>query len=1197
MSDLIDDITVDVAHVAPGQSIQIAVQPKGDQQVTIAIDGVRGATQYIQAPTTPGEHTIEVVAGTPEGSLERRVVTITVADDQTPHPLLTLRQDPYQPMAAAIQIAPAEVPAGPDGAPAIAFEEGSAFRWTVGDVTIDSAAPVLLHDFAQHVDHTQQFTNVDVSLSAVAPDGREQVVRRTVAVWSSYQIAKASGFIQPPAHGDGIALPRSAAHYEATFTVQNVEDEAVTYTGRQIQWMTSDLDAVVSPGPVEAFALSLGGHESALVDLEVDRTGAPGSADGFTVHLHGSLADGTPVHSEASFEFGRRPVRDKIPKLEGLFVKPDRLDGLINIVTGQDDGPRPEWLDQVKGGAAAGLDERQLWSLRTASAAMAGRATLQADGGQIGGQDAAGALLLRPLNTSLIGGIAHGLKPEGGIGPLFGNIRGPGGQVLIKQNLEGENLRGRFQPHVRLDADAVGGIENLHLQHRPAPADAAAEGPADDGLLLQVPAQLPEARRFRLSPDLAAEVVESITRHHLDDGSLIALGKKVAPGRKPIDAWGSDFVSIDRDGIVALLAGSPAEGSPCDPDDLPDPVPDGWACQFTGDYENRWLPGRIRNAYKGDVILSPGGNGLIGGLLKQVTPPQRYSHTMIMTKNYYELSHATGADEWLNDHANGVTPPGEDKKVPSDGFEPAALKYLWPGGITQTAEEALGGSMFTSPEGKEYQLHAFSREDSAKYGDRWELIPAMVIKPHPTQDSDEARHKLHQVADLSRSWCVTGPDTKGGKQSRLHYRFYCYSDAGIALRTDPATGTPEGTAPSDAGWATGTVPAVCSLMVLMAARGKGFHLEGPADPVKAADLEPSDVDAAHQAQVDDKTLDGLYLYTAQERHDAALWLHSYMTDKVLREAKAGGDILGWAFDTLTDISSDVANQLVNVFASDWADTEAKDSERWKDVTEGRAVSPDDLMMYDSPQQGGLWGYVVPMDYRAGRFEQVPKTVWKQTTGPGTLTGLVRHGGAPAPDTLLTVNGHRSATGGDGRFSMQLEEGRYTVDASKQVGYAVAEKKADVTVKFRETTDVVIDLDDPPEVYRQLIIDGFHDGNDDEDWGDDEQFHDGVHQGPFDLGPFGTHAEFGISRKWGGEVRAEYGFKADWQHDNAITIHVDGKLFEGTSENTDDLDGTCTLDWRIPAGETQVLEAFVRDDDEDENTWSRLTLHVTNRRAG
>ena len=79
----------------------------------------------------------------------------------------------------------------------------------------------------------------------------------------------------------------------------------------------------------------------------------------------------------------------------------------------------------------------------------------------------------------------------------------------------------------------------------------------------------------------------------------------------------------------------------------------GLVCQATPETREVVTPARFLNALKGDVILSPGGNGSIGGLLLQVTPPQHYSHSGIMTRNYDQVTHSTASEDRLMDYPNG----------------------------------------------------------------------------------------------------------------------------------------------------------------------------------------------------------------------------------------------------------------------------------------------------------------------------------------------------------------------------------------------------------------------------------------------------------------------------------------------------------------------------------------------------------------
>ena len=49
-----------------------------------------------------------------------------------------------------------------------------------------------------------------------------------------------------------------------------------------------------------------------------------------------------------------------------------------------------------------------------------------------------------------------------------------------------------------------------------------------------------------------------------------------------------------------------------------------------------------------------------------------------MTRNYDEVTHSTASEERLINHARG--------SKGGQGFEPDALKYMWPGVVAQTVD-------------------------------------------------------------------------------------------------------------------------------------------------------------------------------------------------------------------------------------------------------------------------------------------------------------------------------------------------------------------------------------------------------------------------------------------------------------------------------------------------------------------------------
>jgi len=98
-------------------------------------------------------------------------------------------------------------------------------------------------------------------------------------------------------------------------------------------------------------------------------------------------------------------------------------------------------------------------------------------------------------------------------------------------------------------------------------------------------------------------------------------------------------------------------------------------------------PWRIANARKGDLIMCPGGPaGMIGGLLSQIEHPQYFSHMGIMTADEVEVRQATAVGDRVEKFYNGSILGLSE--APTDGIEEHALRFLWPGTITQSVERA-----------------------------------------------------------------------------------------------------------------------------------------------------------------------------------------------------------------------------------------------------------------------------------------------------------------------------------------------------------------------------------------------------------------------------------------------------------------------------------------------------------------------------
>jgi hypothetical protein len=553
----------------------------------------------------------------------------------------------------------------------------------------------------------------------------------------------------------------------------------------------------------------------------------------------------------------------------------------------------------------------------------------------------------------------------------------------------------------------------------------------------------------------------------------------------------SDFAKENR---LRLPAAS--EGADCDPDNLPDTGDDSWTCQIKqvngkDEMVNWHRHAGFLNARKGDLLLAPGGPaGFIGGLLRQVTPPQHYGHIGIMTRNHDMVTHSTFSEERLLDHSNGSIslPFGlADEPAPTDGFTPDVLRYGWPGVVTQWVKGAVGpegrladlahmpapGEPETEipaidPNGKTYPINPFNRYAEAYYsGAEWEIVPPLVVKPDPLEETLEIRARLHAVADAAIA--ATG---------KSHYRFFCYTDASIGLNT---------TVPSEADWPGGTFPSVCSSFIWVLLRRAGVQMEAPRPMATAADLEPKDVSAG--AEVGDGAPDGLYLYRANEREVAAKWLHEKLKSKISDELKgrvkaaaekAGIDLTdqleglaGGLIDTFSDIGDDVANQMVNAFASDDASTAAKDSDAWKRLSDSRAVSPDNTLFWDAPSNGGLYGYVVPASYIPARAEQAPHYVWKYVPTHGALQGVLTVAGEPKSRGMIQLNdGLTAFTDANGHYLLpKVPFGHYTAKAQWDQGDGIV-VTGNQRLEMNQTQQTLnFELQRPAEMYRTLHITG------------------------------------------------------------------------------------------------------------------------------
>lgn len=139
----------------------------------------------------------------------------------------------------------------------------------------------------------------------------------------------------------------------------------------------------------------------------------------------------------------------------------------------------------------------------------------------------------------------------------------------------------------------------------------------------------------------------------------------------------------------------------------------------------------------------------------------------------------------------------------------------------------------------------------------------------------------------------------------------------------------------------------------------------------------------------------------------------------------------------------------------------------------------------------------------------------------------------------------------------------------------------------------VHLKPPADRYRlaQVFIDFW--GRDEETWASDEILDPGPEYFELELGPDKLINSAHRTYKWGGEMRMEYDITVRLLVNNTIDVAVQGTLYEGTSEDTDDLDGQGGLTFQVPIGQTTGATLHITNTDEDAGDEGVFSISVKN----
>lgn len=114
--------------------------------------------------------------------------------------------------------------------------------------------------------------------------------------------------------------------------------------------------------------------------------------------------------------------------------------------------------------------------------------------------------------------------------------------------------------------------------------------------------------------------------------------------------------------------------------------------------------------------------------------------------------------------------------------------------------------------------------------------------------------------------------------------------------------------------------------------------------------------------------------------------------------------------------------------------------------------------------------------------------------------------------------------------------------------------------------------------RRVVVSAIIDGFDDETFSAPELAHQESKQETV-ISDFQPQNVLRANLRWGGECRIELRLIGQQIAGGSIQVNGNAKLFEGMSEDTDDLDGEIDFEFLVPAGKTVTSEQTVTNEDE------------------
>ncbi len=562
---------------------------------------------------------------------------------------------------------------------------------------------------------------------------------------------------------------------------------------------------------------------------------------------------------------------------------------------------------------------------------------------------------------------------------------------------------------------------------------------------------------------------------------------------------------------------------------------------------------------------------------------------------------------------------------------------------------------------------------------RMDIVWPLVVKPCQQWETDRVRDALDRVADAARA-------LRGHYRFYAYTRAEIglddtYNGVVTLETTVPDTASPctgrrlEVPTPS-------TRAMVCSSFVWLAVQAANTRaaVSTPPAPRIILDGRPDrkhrDDDRAgcpssfvrHPLtdEINPSTRDGLYFYRPQERLDAAKWLYDRLRNDVLDEIADATDLnaqldqligtdgpahsvwsllkllsvftvpqaallLGISSELLsrlvvilTDMPSDVANQMCNALANDDCQWTAKDSDQWTSPGEGYTVSPDDIVNFWAPPTyeddqvvHGLYGSNDRIRLKPPEWTDTapPPSAWTLSLGSCAVYGTVTFQGQSVAHARVRIGSQKLRTGQGGTYSREgLPEGLYWAEATYRhpvSGLWLTAPGRPVRLPLGGAVQLDFELHEPPDSRREVVIGAHMDlvnryaiGT---DWWDHpdvqpEVVYLGLDYFPPDNPAFAQQREHSLRRTIGAQRRvddwgnAEYSCDLEIQADRSIRVTCRARL---KADDDDPWQQTDTFDVPPKANEAERGYVHIVDLVRSPGAWpvrAHIELTIHNNRA-